>query len=458
MAEGVGIGLFIPFIEFINDTEGQNEPANGLIGRVVDVFAALHPDYRTLVLALAIFISITIKSLLSYCNQLLVHWLHSRIVHRLRSEIMHKLFSVSYGSVENLESGQIINTLNNETHRTNEAMAEFIKFITNSITLTIYTYLLFLVSWKLTLVGLIMMLCISGLAKWVTSRSGAMGHDATRASSAATVREIECINGMKVIRTFGQESAELASFNHCSRLSSKLWFNVEAVRESITPLFEILAAGFLVLILYSTHGTGDNLGSLLVFIFILYRMLPLAKMLELSRTYLLTLDGAITEVGKLMDHIVVLPTLGSGSLGFTNLQQGVEMDSVSYRYNSGESQALDRVSLTFAANETTALFGPSGSGKSTLINLLLGLYELESGRITVDGKALSMLRPEAWRGRIAVVSQDVYLFNSSVRKILPMATRILLKRTSLGQLRMPVQTNSLPLCQRGIIQFSGSEV
>lgn len=415
LAEGIGIGLFIPFIEFIGGTDAATESADGLVGELIDIFAALEPEYRMLVLSVAIFSSIAIKAILSFANQLLVHWLHARIVHRIRSGIMGKLLSVSYRFVEKLESGRIINTLTNETHRTSEAMAELIKFMTNGITLVIYLTLLMLISWKLSLMGLAMMLCISLIAKAITSQSQTLGRAATIASSAATVREIECINGMKVIRTFGQESEELDSFDVCSRLSSRLWFRVEAIRESITPLYEILAAGFLVFTLYTTHGTAGNLSSLLVFIFILYRMLPIAKTLELSRTYLLTLDGAISEVGSLMDEVVHIPAVKSGEGTFQDLHKGLEIDQVSYRYDSGERPALNRVSLIFQPNKTTALVGPSGSGKSTLINLILGLYEPDTGSIKVDGAELNSLKLDAWRRRIAVVSQDVYLFNLSVK-------------------------------------------
>jgi subfamily B ATP-binding cassette protein MsbA len=89
---------------------------------------------------------------------------------------------------------------------------------------------------------------------------------------------------------------------------------------------------------------------------------------------------------------------------------------VRFHYEPDEPPALDDVSLTIPAGRTTALVGPSGAGKSTLVKLLFRFYDPDEGTVTVDGRPLPELALGSWRDRIALVSQDVFLFNATVRE------------------------------------------
>lgn len=414
LAEGIGIGLFIPFLESLDQTRGFQESGSWLVDSMVRLFHRVAPEYRLLVISLCIFGSVVLKASLSYANQILVHWLHARIVHGVRSQILARLFTINYRFLESMETGRILNTLSNETPRSSEALAELVNFITKAFTLVIYILLLLLISWKITVLGLVVMAAISVIAKWITFRAQDLGHEATRASAETTVREIECVEGMKMIRTFGQETNEQQRFDRCSKRASKLWFHVEITRESVTPLYEILAAGFLVFVLYTTLKSAESLTALLVFIFVLYRLLPLAKTLEESRTCILSFGGAVRAVNSLLNQADKPPVI-TGHIPFHHFQREIRFDRVDFRYNPQEPLALENISIRLPANKTIALVGRSGSGKSTLINLILRLYEAEAGEITVDDRPLAALDLVSWRSRIAVVSQEVYIFNASVR-------------------------------------------
>ncbi|MEN8130476.1 MAG: ABC transporter ATP-binding protein [Pseudomonadota bacterium] len=414
LAEGIGIGLFIPFLESLDQTGGYESSGSWLVDSLGRLFNSVPSPYRLLVISMCIFSSVVLKASLSYGNQVLFHWLDARIVHQLRSGIVARLFTVNYRFLESTETGHILNTLSNETWRSSEALSELVKFIANASTVIIYVLLLLLISWKLTLLVVVVMVVISMIARWITRHAQELGHEATQASAEATVREIECVEGMKVIRAYGREPYEQQCFNESSERASKSIMRVSITRESITPVYEILAAAFLVFILYSTLKSAESLTALLVFVFILYRLQPLVKMLDESRTHILSLGGAVKAVTSLLNQTDNLPVT-SGQIPFHDLQREIRFDHVNFRYDPQEPLALENISICLPVNKTTALVGRSGSGKSTLIHLILRLYEAEAGEIRVDDRLLAELELVSWRSHIAVVSQEVYIFNNSVR-------------------------------------------
>jgi subfamily B ATP-binding cassette protein MsbA len=106
----------------------------------------------------------------------------------------------------------------------------------------------------------------------------------------------------------------------------------------------------------------------------------------------------------------------SGSINHLGLDSDIVFDDVSFQYDSADEAALSDASFTIPAGKTTAFVGPSGGGKSTVMKLLLRFYDPTSGKIILDGHPLAEFNLEFWRSQIAVVSQDVYLFNASVRE------------------------------------------
>ena len=108
------------------------------------------------------------------------------------------------------------------------------------------------------------------------------------------------------------------------------------------------------------------------------------------------------------------PYLPSGARVLASIEKGIVFENVSLHYNSGKSAALKQVTCSINIGETTAFVGPSGSGKSSLISLICRFYDPSAGRLLIDGVPLPELDLAWWRNRIAVVSQEVYLFNASV--------------------------------------------
>lgn len=415
LAEGIGIGLFIPFLQ--NWDQGAYPSTGGIrfVEALNRLFLSIPPENRLFIIALSIFGSVLLKSALHYGNMALFTSLNQRIGHHLRSNIFQQLLTVEYSFLERQSTGRLMNTLTTESWRTGEALTVLVNLIIFSCTLAVYITLLLLLSWKLTLLVSAAILFISFLVRLLNRRAKNLGKEVTRINSGLADRMVEGIEGMKVIRAFGRESYEKQRFDRTSARLGKLLTRVGIINDLVHPIYEVLAAALLVCILLITFRSTDNLATLLVFIFVLYRLQPKVKDFDRARIRLISLGGAVEDVNNLLSR-EDKPYQTSGSNPFMGLETGIYFNRVAFRYNPTDGPVLKDISLLIPAGKTTAIVGTSGAGKSTLIKLILRLYDCSAGNIFIDGLPLRDMDLSAWRGKIALVSQDVYIFNTTVRE------------------------------------------
>ena len=413
LAEGIGIGLFIPFLQSL-DPASSAETGNRFVDLLGGLFSGVSQERRLVFISACILGSIALKALLTYSHGALFHSLDARISHQLRSGIFAQLMTVSYRFLERTAAGKLLNALSNETWRTSAALFELVNLVIITFTIAVYAVLLLLISWKLTIIVALAMLGISLIVRVITRHIKKFSQQATEANGVLAERMIEGCEGMSVIRAYGREAHEQHRFNRVSERVSRLFKKMALLGVAVNPVYEILAAALLISILLVMLQNPANLPSLLVFIFVLYRLQPRVQALDAARVKLGSFAAAVEEVLSLLDR-TDKPYTVSGEVPYHGLEEGIFFEDVGFRYADGEELALQDLSLRIPAGKTTALVGPSGAGKSTLVKLLLRFYDTTDGTLRVDGRPLRELDLASWRSRLAWVSQDVYLFATSVR-------------------------------------------
>jgi subfamily B ATP-binding cassette protein MsbA len=224
---------------------------------------------------------------------------------------------------------------------------------------------------------------------------------------------VEGIDGMRVIRAFGREDHEQGRFDLASDRLRRILLRMSYFDGMVHPVHQVLGTLLLlVILLIAAPSTGD-VSVLLVFAFVMYRIQPRIKEFDGSRIRLAALSQSVEEVISFLDT-KDKQYVSSGPVTQLALDRGIEFEHVSFKYNSGDDSALSDASFSIAANRTTAFVGPSGGGKSTIMKLILRFHDPTTGAITVDGRTLSEFDLDYWRSQIALVSQDVYLFNATV--------------------------------------------
>jgi subfamily B ATP-binding cassette protein MsbA len=240
----------------------------------------------------------------------------------------------------------------------------------------------------------------------------------TKASSWYTAIALEFINGIRTVKAFAAEDFERKRFYGAS---TQL---LNAATKSVTPiaLVEPLSEGASgtmligMLILAFTLLIQKGLlqpASLLTFLFVLLRVAPIVRHIDAARAQLSNYYGSLSNIKELLrtDNKAYLQ---DGKVQFTGLQRAIDFVSVDFGYDS-EHLVLHDITLTVKRGQMTALVGASGAGKSTLVDLVPRFYDPTQGKILIDGVDLREFEINTLRRRLAVVSQDTFIFNTSVR-------------------------------------------
>ena len=415
MAEGIGIGLFIPLLQTLESGESTMAPASFLGARLTGVFVDIPENYRMLAIAAAIFGAILVKAALTFTKSALMSFVNERLGHNLRVGIFEGVLTADYRTLKSAGTGRLLNILSNESWRTAGAATQLIEAIITSCTLIVYATLLLLISWKLSIVVGVLLLAMVAIVRLVTQRVGAFGDEITGANIDMASTMYDGVEGSEVIRGYGREEYERGRFREGSRRLAKVTTRLGILSGAAFPVYEVLAAGILLVVLFASMNTTASLAPVLVFVFLLYRMAPIVKRLEKERLDLLASEAAIVETFQLLKRVE--PThIRTGKRLLDGLSDCISIEDLSYRYEPDSGLALDNVSAMIPARGLTAIVGPSGAGKSTLVRLLMRFLDPTSGRILVDGIPLKELRLDDWRERLSVVPQRAFLFNASVRE------------------------------------------
>lgn len=415
LSEGLGISLFIPFLQSLGQTNYQSSTENFWVGFLNRLFSDIPLQNRIIIIPLSIFGSVLLKNCLSYSNAILSSWLYWHIGHQLICLVFKQLLSVSYSFLDFNRAGKLLNTLHTETWRTCDAIALLVRIVTNGCTIFVFAILLMLTSWQLTLLVAVTLVLISLSIQRVTRGAKKLGQQAVQANDSLANRMMEGFAGMREIRAFGHQSYEQERFEQASEQVRSAYLKLHTLYAATGPLSEVLSVALLVCILIIALQNKANLPTLLTFIFMLYRLQPSMRQLDSDRVNLIGLIGSVEDVMSLLNRFNK-PYIRSGRIAFQGLQKAISFESVTFRYNLLEKPALEDVSICIPRGKTTAVVGPSGAGKSTLIGLICRFYEVTEGEIYVDGSPLRQLNLADWRSRIAIVSQDVHIFSTTVQE------------------------------------------
>ncbi len=409
LSEGLSISLFIPLVQSQMGTGSA-----GFTGRMTALFQAIPAERRLLWIGASLLLCVVLKNVLSYSYFLLSQWVNASIGHRLRCGILHQLLSVGQSYLDTHDAGKLLNTLGSDTWRVCSAFAVLANMIINACIVLILTLLLVLISWRLTLITGGVLLLISQVIQRLTRQVKRFGGQATAANANLSQRMLETFHSLRLIRAFGRESYEQHRFDAASREVRKIFFKLDGISGLAHPLAEVLIAPWLlgILVVMTMHTPGQMAVSL-TFLILLYRLQPRVRQIDGDRVALDGLSASVEEVRGLLDESDK-PYLRSGTRVPAAIAQGIVFEDVSLHYDSGKSAALERVTCSINLGETTALVGPSGAGKSSLVGLICRFYDPSSGRLLIDGIPLPELDLAWWRNQLAVVSQEVCLFNASV--------------------------------------------
>ena len=417
--EGFGIGFIFSFLKSF--TEPNAEPIQtGVQWLDIGILGVnLPPTERLYRISGLILITTLCRLAFSYLGQLYSYISQIQLAYWIRLRVFEQLQSLALSYFTNTRSGNLINSLTTEIARLMQALNVMSVFIIRGSTLLVLMASLFLLSWQLTIIsGLLFILLAVGLSSLLGQVREA-SFAITKANSLFTSVSLEFINGIRTVHIFAAKDFERRRFYDASWQVLQASRRVRKVQAFVEPLSEgggtimllsILILGFAILI---PQGLLES-ASFFTFLFVLLRVIPIFRTLNGVRANLSKCYGPLNNIRELLrkDN---KPYMQNGQIPFTKLRRGIEVIGLDFGYEP-DKLVLHDISLTISQGETVALVGSSGAGKSTLADLITRFYDPTRGQILIDGIELPRFELDSLRRKLAVVSQDTFIFNTSVRE------------------------------------------
>ncbi len=357
-----------------------------------------------------------LRGLTSFINEYTASWLTGRLVQTLREEMFAKLLRLPVSFYDESQSGRLISRIANDVNQVTEAGFNVITVaVKDGVTTLGLLALLLYTDWQLTLICFVVMPAVTACMHFVGKRLRGLARENQLRMAQMTQVVSESIDCQKVVKIYGGESYEIGRFHEAADALRRNQVKQSAASSANTGVTQLMIACALAAILYraalrAQHGdfsAGDFM-SFLTAMMLLFA--PIKRITGISQA----LQRGLAAAETIFQFLDEPEEKNAGAAMLHKTRGELEMVNLSFSYPGVEKRALQGINLAIRAGETVALVGSSGSGKTTLASLVPRFYEPDSGQLLLDGKPLSDYALPALRQQIALVSQDVVLFNDTV--------------------------------------------
>jgi subfamily B ATP-binding cassette protein MsbA len=411
--EGFGLGFLLVFLQSLT-TPGAEPVKTGIEWFDILILgingSAMERLYR---ISALIVITTCMRASFNYIGQICIQFSEISLVDTLRKRIFQQLEAQTLSYFSHKKSGELVNTLTSEMERIRQIFGGLAFLITRSFTLIVYSISLFILSWKLSIVSILLFsllaVALSTLNKQIRERSFAI----TSANDNFTARVLEFIEGIRTIHAFSTQEFERNRYYQASEKIVNNWKSVYWISLLVKPLAESISTLILISMIIVALTTGlMKVSALLTFFFVLFRIIPMTQDLNGVVASLSTQAGAVENIKNLLktdDKIY----FQNGALRFPGFKRSIDLVSVDFDYSLNQ-RILHNITLSIKQGEMTALVGSSGAGKTTLADLIPRFHDATEGYIYIDEVDIHKFEINSLRSKIAVVSQNTFVFNTSV--------------------------------------------
>jgi ATP-binding cassette, subfamily B, bacterial MsbA len=372
-------------------------------------------------LSLALLLLTALKGLFLYYSNYSMSFVGQSVVMDLRSDLYRHVLSQSMGFFSSNSTGVLMSRLGSDVEQIQEAFSTSIaELFRESVLLLALVIWVFYIDWKLA--GMALLILPAALLFTLLMGSRIRKVSLRSRENVASLSDLlqQSISGIRIVKAFGMEGHEGQEFDHGARQLFRSNLRASRILFLNSPLMEFLGVAAFVPLLFYAHGRISagtlTLGLFGGSLFSLFRMYdPIRKLSRIHVGFQRSFASASRIVELFDTHVEIHDRPGARSL--PGLREKVEFRGVHFDYRdaSGASRVLSDINLTVRRSEVLALVGSSGSGKSTLVSLIPRFYDVARGSVEIDGLDVRDVTQQSLRRNIAIVTQETFLFNDSVR-------------------------------------------
>lgn len=421
--DGISLGLLVPLVKGITANSFDFIKDVAVLKYIVRLFPQILFETTTpnknafLFLIGLVFLFIVLKNALGYANSAISAYWHGRFQRNIYLYVFERFLAFGKMFFDRTSQGYLIMVMNYSRFTMN-ALNTFEHSINQIFTLAVYFAVMLMISWKLTIVTLIVFPILHYSLKAIVSRL----HSIAQLINVSTIelqRNIfNILSCIPLVKAYSKEDEMKAGFRDINEELRKLDLRSAKVSALISPIQEIivtLTLLFMVAIvaLLFAKGKPAEISVFVVFFYAARRALPMFNIFNIIKSDFARTKPPLKELYKIFDDADKFFVVEGPEI-FKGLQNGIEFKNLSFSYVK-DRQVLNNVNLYIEKGKVTAFVGPSGAGKTTIINLIVRFYDCPPGSIMVDDSDIRNFTLKSLRKHMALVSQEALLLNDTLR-------------------------------------------
>ena len=353
-----------------------------------------------------------LRCLASYLSTYCLTWVSARVNRDMQVAALKKAQELSLAFFLKRTAADIYNCISSDTRVLYDSMTNgFIDTIREPFALASIFLAMLWIDWKLTLISMILLPLVVGPVAIGGRRVRWLMKNSISAGIMQIGYLLEALNSVRIVKAYGMENRQMAKFKTLADQMAHMSVKLAQTRNLLNPLIEILCmfgVGLLIVVVFATRTEASSLVSFLTAL-----MLAPLSIKRIANLHL-TLAAASISIARLEQFYSEQPSVPEPEkprpLG--TFREGLSIENLSFSY--GHQLVLQEITLKIPKGKKVGLAGESGSGKSTLINLLMRFYDPTKGQVLLDGHSLREYAASDLFRQMALVSQDVVLFDTTV--------------------------------------------
>ncbi len=365
---------------------------------------------------IALLAIIIFRGIANFVGTYLIGYVGAHVIKTIRTDMFNRVQYLPTQYFDQQTTGTVLSKFSYDVEQIIGAAVKSLRSLVEDTSKIIFLLaVMFINNWKLTLLFLIIVPLIALVVNITSKIFRKLSKNLQKSVGNITHIVEESIVGHRIVKIFGGQQYEIDKFEYANEKYRRNNLRKVLTKAASTPVIQMLVGFMLVAVLAIAArpeiANSESAGGFVSFIIAMVWILTPARKLTLLNEILQTGIAAGQSVFELIDSE---KEKEQSTKELSNCIGKIEYQAVNFTYTTREARALEDINLIIQPGETIAFVGKSGGGKSTIVNVLPKFYSIKSGRILIDGTDISDISLSSLREQMAIVSQEVVLFNDSI--------------------------------------------